>query len=66
MPVVSGIGLLCKIMTHKTLKNIPVISKYHSLLIFLLIFMKCKVYFPMDIASLMHLVTLISDELCLQ
>ncbi|KAH9700950.1 Two-component response regulator-like PRR37 [Citrus sinensis] len=25
MPVVSGIGLLCKIMTHKTLKNIPVI-----------------------------------------
>ncbi|KAI9194569.1 hypothetical protein LWI28_007199 [Acer negundo] len=25
MPVLSGIGLLCKIMTHKTRKNIPVI-----------------------------------------
>ncbi|XP_027345162.1 two-component response regulator-like APRR3 isoform X2 [Abrus precatorius] len=25
MPVLSGIGLLCKIMSHKTLKNIPVI-----------------------------------------
>lgn len=66
MPVVSGIGLLCKIMTHKTLKNIPVISKYHSLLFSLLIFMKCKVNFPMNIASLMHLVTLISDKMCLQ
>lgn len=30
MPILSGIGLLCKIMSHKTLKNIPVISKYHS------------------------------------
>ena len=29
MPVISGIGLLCKIMRHRTLKNIPVISKYH-------------------------------------
>lgn len=66
MPVVSGIGLLCKIMTHKTLKNIPVISKYHSLLFSLLIFMKCKVNFPMNIGSLMHLVTLISDKMCLQ
>lgn len=66
MPVVSGIGLLCKIMTHKTLKNIPVISKYHLLLLSLLIFMKCKVNFPMNIASLMHLVTLISDKMCLQ
>ncbi|KAH9700953.1 Two-component response regulator-like PRR37 [Citrus sinensis] len=28
MPVVSGIGLLCKIMTHKTLKNIPVINVF--------------------------------------
>lgn len=27
MPCVSGIGLLCKIMSHKTCKNIPVISK---------------------------------------
>ncbi|KAG4386907.1 hypothetical protein GLYMA_11G148362v4 [Glycine max] len=25
MPILSGIGLLCKIMSHKTLKNIPVI-----------------------------------------
>ncbi|KAG7947079.1 hypothetical protein I3843_14G075900 [Carya illinoinensis] len=25
MPVLSGIGLLCKIMSHKSLKNIPVI-----------------------------------------
>ncbi|KAL0309779.1 UNVERIFIED_CONTAM: Two-component response regulator-like APRR7 [Sesamum radiatum] len=25
MPVISGIGLLCKIMSHKTRKNIPVI-----------------------------------------
>lgn len=30
MPFVTGIGLLCKIMSHKTLKNIPVISKCHS------------------------------------
>lgn len=29
MPVLSGIGLLCKIMSHRTLKNIPVISEYH-------------------------------------
>lgn len=27
MPLLSGIGLLSKIMGHKTLKNIPVISK---------------------------------------
>lgn len=27
MPCLSGIGLLCKIMSHKTRKNIPVISK---------------------------------------
>lgn len=27
MPCLSGIGLLCKIMSHKTHKNIPVISK---------------------------------------
>ncbi|KAH1220482.1 Two-component response regulator-like PRR37 [Glycine max] len=26
MPILSGIGLLCKIMSHKTLKNIPVIN----------------------------------------
>jgi pseudo-response regulator 7 len=30
MPVVSGISLLCKIMSHISLKNIPVISKCHS------------------------------------
>ena len=29
MPLLSGIGLLSKIMNHKTLKNVPVISKYH-------------------------------------
>lgn len=28
MPCVSGIGLLCKIMSHKTRKNIPIISKF--------------------------------------
>lgn len=27
MPLLTGIGLLCKIMSHKSLKNIPVISK---------------------------------------
>ncbi|RYR70315.1 hypothetical protein Ahy_A03g016816 isoform D [Arachis hypogaea] len=26
IPILSGIGLLCKIMNHKTLKNIPVIN----------------------------------------
>lgn len=30
MPCLSGIGLLCKIMNHKTCKNIPVISEYFS------------------------------------
>lgn len=28
MPFLSGIGLLCKIMSHKSRKNVPVISKY--------------------------------------
>ena len=28
MPCLSGIGLLSKIMSHKTCKNIPVISEY--------------------------------------
>lgn len=28
MPCLSGVGLLCKIMSHKTRKNIPVISKF--------------------------------------
>ncbi|RVX22721.1 Two-component response regulator-like APRR7 [Vitis vinifera] len=28
MPFISGIGLLCKIMSHKTFKNIPVITFY--------------------------------------
>lgn len=28
MPILSGIGLLCKIMNHKTFKNVPVISEY--------------------------------------
>ena len=30
LPCLSGIGLLCKIMNHKTCKNIPVISEYCS------------------------------------
>lgn len=34
MPVLSGIGLLCKIMMHKTRKNIPVISKHHVTALF--------------------------------
>lgn len=33
MPCLSGIGLLCKIMNHKTRKNIPVISEYISLFV---------------------------------
>lgn len=28
MPYLSGIGLLSKIMSHKTCRNIPVISEY--------------------------------------
>lgn len=35
MPYLSGIGLLSKIMNHKTLKNVPVISKYHPHIIYL-------------------------------
>lgn len=30
MPCLSGIGLLANIMSHKTCKNIPLISKYFS------------------------------------
>lgn len=30
LPSLSGIGLLCKIMGHKTCKNIPVISEFIS------------------------------------
>ena len=36
MPVLSGIALLCKIMSHKSLKNIPVISKYHFLCLYMI------------------------------
>ena len=28
MPCLSGVGLLYKIMSHKTRKNVPVISKF--------------------------------------
>lgn len=28
MPGLSGVGLLCKIMSHKTRKTVPVISKF--------------------------------------
>lgn len=31
VPGLSGIDLLCKIMGHKTLKSIPVISEYNSI-----------------------------------
>lgn len=34
MPCLSGVGLLNKIMSHKTRKNVPVISKF-----FLIIFL---------------------------
>lgn len=33
MPNLSGVGLLCKIMSHEIRKNIPVISKYQDLLL---------------------------------
>lgn len=36
MPYLSGIGLLSKIMNHKTRKNVPVISEYHSHIFILL------------------------------
>lgn len=38
MPYLSGIGLLSKIMNHKTLKNVPVISKYLSYVIYFCLF----------------------------
>lgn len=38
MPILSGVGLLCKIMSHKTRKNIPVISKYFIILPFINIY----------------------------
>lgn len=47
MPILSGIGLLCKIMSHKTLKNIPVISKWRTKVI---LFTKFKYIFSMTIA----------------
>lgn len=34
MPCLSGIGLLCKIMSHRTRKNVPVISKFLFISIF--------------------------------
>lgn len=34
MPYLSGVGLLLKIMNHKTLKNVPVISKYLSYVVY--------------------------------
>lgn len=36
MPILSGFGLLCKIMSHKTFKNVPVISEYFLRVIILL------------------------------
>lgn len=38
MPCLSGIGLLCKIMSHKTRKNVPVISKLCTPLFYRLAF----------------------------
>ena len=37
MPCLSGIGLLCKIMSHRTRNNIPVISMFLPVLLILLI-----------------------------
>jgi len=34
MPGLSGIGLLYKIMGHKTRKNIPVVSKFFQVLVY--------------------------------
>lgn len=34
MPCLSGVGLLCKIMSHRTRKNVPVISKFLFISIF--------------------------------
>lgn len=52
MPVLSGIGLLCKIMSHQSLKNIPVISKGHSKII---LCTKFKYIFSMTIAHFLIL-----------
>lgn len=38
MPYLSGVGLLCKILNHKSRRNIPVISEFFS--IFSLILLK--------------------------
>jgi len=52
MPILSGIGLLCKIMNHKTLKNIPVISKWCTKVI---LCPKFKNIFSMSIADVVFL-----------
>ena len=46
MPILSGFGLLCKIMSHRTLRNIPVISEYHFSF-YVLIFVVCEALVPM-------------------
>lgn len=40
MPWLSGIDLLSKIMSHKSLQNIPVISEYISYTIFFSMYKK--------------------------
>lgn len=50
MPGLTGIGLLCKIMNHKTFKNIPVISEYYS----------CFVYYAERNFLYCHLILLIT------
>lgn len=37
MPFLSGVGLLCKIMSHKTRKTVPVISKFFFTVKFILV-----------------------------
>lgn len=62
MPGLTGIGLLSKIMNHKTCKNIPVISEYSSF-ISLLKYQFLKVFINY---SYVILLTASLFELCVQ
>ena len=44
LPCLSGIGLLCKIMNHKTCRNIPVISEYCSKTLYMPKYFSFSVY----------------------
>lgn len=68
MPLLSGIGLLCKIMKHKSLKNIPVISKCH-----LIAFLAISIFFTDENVRLvllnsvdLLLLVITPNELCVQ